>query len=58
MKDLVGPDGKPVQVDTSCPKCGRPEKDRISSCGFGIPYLICPCGHDFEKRFICQPITP
>ena len=57
---LVGPDGKtPIQSEreSPCPKCGRPVKDRVPSSGFGIPYLICLCTYDFEKRLVCQPVT-
>jgi hypothetical protein len=57
---LVGPDGKPVQSDkyAPCPECGRPSTDRVPSCGFGVPYLICLCGFEFNGDLECQLITP
>ena len=56
---LVGLDGKPLksEKDKPCPKCGRNPKERIPSCGFGEPYLICKCGYEF-KELKCQIAIP
>jgi len=56
---IVGVDGKPVQSErfAPCPKCGQGPNVRVPSAGFGEPYLICPCGHEFQNLKV-QQVTP
>jgi len=57
--EILDPNGKPVQSErfAPCPKCGQGPKVRVASAGFGEPYLICPCGHEFQNLKV-QQVTP
>lgn len=49
---IVNPQGKPARaaLGDDCPGCGGNADKRRPSGGFGAPWTVCECGHEWKDR--------
>lgn len=49
---IVDPQGRPARASVldECPRCQAGPEKRGPSGGFGTPWTVCSCGHEWKDR--------